>query len=54
MTGAEAHFNNLAGQYWTGLAKLLHFLSTTTLTGLTSSILNPFSQSVLLLILQQY
>ena len=25
MTGAEAHFNNLAGQYWTGLAKLLHF-----------------------------
>ena len=25
LTGAEAHFNNLAGQYWTGLAKLLHF-----------------------------
>ena len=25
LTGAESHFNNLAGQYWTGLAKLLHF-----------------------------
>lgn len=25
MAGAEAHFNNLAGQYWIGLAKLLHF-----------------------------
>jgi len=25
LNGAEAHFNNLAGQYWTGLAKLLHF-----------------------------
>lgn len=25
MTGAEAHFNNLAGQYFTGLTKLLYF-----------------------------
>lgn len=24
LTGAEAHFNNLAGQYFTGLTKLLH------------------------------
>jgi len=26
LEGAEAHFNNLAGQYWTGLAKFLRFL----------------------------
>lgn len=25
LTGAEAHFNNLAGQYFTGLTKLLHY-----------------------------
>lgn len=26
LTGAESHFNNMAGQYWTGLAKLIDIL----------------------------
>lgn len=41
MTGAEAHFNNLAGQYWTGLAKLLHFFINNELSWLNEFGLKP-------------